>query len=394
MRTVGSPGSFSVAVRAPFSRAAEGARLPDGNPNLSATLALTQKFALQTDADGNLDTVVLPGLYTSAFTTRGSIVGGVNLALASATTTANTLNGPTVAVNTAEGIGFAVNTLAGQYARYRIVSYGARLRTTTGVTTTGEFTCAVMPLKGQAPQLSSGYPAVIDGAATAQDSNSYWGSYGPRNTLDNLLIHLGLPYSGSGNTAQLDIPKLVNTPCHAVASASQVAARGLHMRGLPFEASARDYRTMTFSSYGTDSLDVATSAGSAAGATYAVQQVGVDMSFARVGGHESIVLGGTGFPVSSTVGSLELVYHVEAITNPAYAVLARPTGVVPRVAPGQTLDQVLTSIHRIPRVSFADVLQTAGDAMMGEIEGQAGAAMGRAASGIGGMLTRLLTIGA
>jgi hypothetical protein len=151
---------------------------------------------------------------------------------------------------------------------------------------------------------------------------------------------------------------------------------------------------MTFSSYGTDSLDVATSAGSAAGATYAVQQVGVDMSFARVGGHESIVLGGTGFPVSSTVGSLELVYHVEAITNPAYAVLARPTGVVPRVAPGQTLDQVLTSIHRIPRVSFADVLQTAGDAMMGEIEGQAGAAMGRAASGIGGMLTRLLTIGA
>jgi hypothetical protein len=122
MRTVGSPGSFSVAVRAPFSRAAEGVRLPDGNPNLSATLALTQKFALQTNADGDLDTVVLPGLYTSAFTTRGSIVGGTNLALAQEVTTANSLHAPTTSVSTAEGIGFDTVTLAGQYARYRIVS--------------------------------------------------------------------------------------------------------------------------------------------------------------------------------------------------------------------------------------------------------------------------------
>jgi hypothetical protein len=141
-------------------------------------------------------------------------------------------------------------------------------------------------------------------------------------------------------------------------------------------------------------MDVGSSAGDGAAATYAVQQVGVDMSFARVGGHESIVLAGTGFPVSTTIGTLELIYHVEAITNPAYAVLARPTGVVPRVASGQTLDQVLTSVHRVPRVSFADVLQTMGDAMLGEIEGQAGAAAGRAATGVGGMLARLLTLGA
>jgi hypothetical protein len=112
------------------------------------------------------------------------------------------------------------------------------------------------------------------------------------------------------------------------------------------------------------------------------------MSFCRVAGTESLILCGTGFAASSVVGTIEVIYHVEAMTNPNYAVLVRPTGQAPRTAGSQTIDQVLTSVHRIPRISFADVVQTVGDAMLGEIEGRVGAAAGGAVSGLGGMLGR------
>jgi hypothetical protein len=117
------------------------------------------------------------------------------------------------------------------------------------------------------------------------------------------------------------------------------------------------------------------------------------MSFCRVAGTESLILCGTGFAASSVVGTIEVIYHVEAMTNPNYAVLVRPTGQAPRTAGSQTIDQVLTSVHRIPRISFADVVQTVGDAMLGEIEGRVGAAAGGAVSGLGGMLGRLMQIG-
>lgn len=382
-----------MVARAPFSRAAEGARLPDGNPNLSTTLALTRKFRLVANEDGELDVTVLPNLYCSAFTTRGSIGdGAVALALAPDAVTANTRNS-VVASSGATGTGFDTIALASQYSRYRIVGYGARLRSTTGVSSLGEYTCAVLPLKGQTPTLTSYIPSVSSGTGDTLTSNSFWGASGPRNKLKNVLESLGLPWTGADNTAKVDATKLVNVPCHAVASTAQIATRGLHMRGLPYESSVRDYVTMNFNAVGIDSLDVASETGNAAGATYATQQVGVDMSFCRVGGLESLVITAAGLEPSMYVGTVEVIYHLEAITNPAYAVLARPTGQVPRVGSSQTLDQVLTTVHRIPRVSFADVVQTAGDAMLGEIEGQVGAGAGRAVSGLGGMLGRLLVAG-
>lgn len=381
-----------MAVRAPFSRAAEGVRLPDGNPNLSATLALTQKYNITADASGNLDVVVLPNLYCHSFTTRGSITGGVPLGLANLAITADTLHNVVSNVAGKVGLGFDTTTLTGQYSRYRVVSYGARVRTTAGVAALGEFTAAVMALKGHTPVLSTAAPSTTDGLGNTRTYPSYWSAYGPRQTMAATLGALGLPNSGVDNDGVVDIPKLTNTPCHAVSSAAQVAARGLHMRGLPYEAQCRDYISTAFNAIGTDSVDSGTPAGTA-GAANAVQQVGVDMSFSRVAGTESLVLCGTGFTPSTTVGTIEVIYHVEAMTNPNYAVLVRPTGQAPRVAGSQTIDQVLTSVHRIPRISFADVVQTVGDAMLGEIEGRVGAAAGGAVSGLGGMLGRLMQLG-
>lgn len=380
-------------MRAPFSRAAEGARLPDGNPNLSATLALTQKYNIVTDATGSLDVTVLPNLYCHSFSSRGSISGGNNLVLAATTNTLNTLHNSVSDVAAKNGLGFDVATLNTQYSRYRVVSYGVRVRSTTGIATTGEFTTAVLALKGMTPVLSSSAPLTFDGMATPRTFPSYWGGYAPRSTFSATLASLGLPSSGADNAAVIDIPKLPNTPCHAVASAAQVAQRGLHIRGLPFESRCRDYISTSFSALGTDSVDVGTVLGDLVGSTYGVQQVGVDMSFSRVAGTESVVVAGTGFPASTTIGSIEVIYHVEAMTNPNYSLLCRPTGQVPRVAGSQTLDQALVSLHRVPRISFSDVVQTVGDAMLGEIEGRVGAAAGGAVSGLGGMLGRLMMAG-
>lgn len=379
-------------ARAPFSRAAEGARLPDGNPNLSATLALTQKHNLVANVNGDLDVVVFPNLATLAMTTRGSIVNGTPLSIAGTATTGDTQHLPTTSAQFS-GVGFDVDTLAGQYNRYRIVGYGARLRVQAGVSATGEFLTAVMPLKGMVPPLSTAIPAVQQGfSASTVSTDSYWGGAGPRSTVVSYLDSMGLPHTGAGNNAVINGARLVNTPCHAVASAAQVAARGLHMRGLPFESGCRDYRTINFRALGTDSIDAATVVGAAI--ANAVQQYAVDLSYARIGGHESLVITGNGFTPNSTVASLEVVYHVEAITNPQYAVLARPTGQIARVASGQTLDQILTSVHRIPRISFSDVVQTVGDAVLGEVEGQIGVATSGAVSSLAGMLGRLMTAGA
>lgn len=382
-----------MAVRAPFSRAAEGVRLPDGNPLLSTTLALTQKVQLQSNASGEVDVTILPNLSCHSFTTRGNLSGGLQLALATTTGTPDTLFTTTTTTN-ARGFGFDVETLKAQYSRYRIAAYGARLRATAGTSVAGEFTCAVMPLKGQAPVFSASQPAVLRGSDGAASSiNSYWGVSGPRGTLSEIMTHMGLPVSGTDNSAVLDYTKLTNTPMHAVASSAQVAARGLHMRGMPFEASARDYITTAFGALGTDSVDVGTVVGTAVASSYAQQQYAVDMSFLRVGGTESIVIGGSGFPASTVIGTVEIIFHVEAITNPQYAVLVRPTGQAPVAKSSQTIDQVLTTLHRIPRISFADVVQTVGDSMLGEIEGRAGAAAGGAVSSVAGMLGRLLMAG-
>lgn len=295
--------------------------------------------------------------------------------------------------STVLGSRFDTGGLFLQYSKYRIVAYGARLRSLqSSVSTNGEYTIAVLPVKGLVNPLAAFNPSVTGGDNITVPVNSYWGAASPRSTIENMLRHMGLPVSGTDNSAVIDLTKLVNIPQHAVISASEVAARGCHVRGLPFEGDARTYRNTTYSSIGTDSMDVATVLGTSgnAGSNIACQQYGVDMSPWKVGGHESIIIGGAGFPANTLVGAVELIYHIEAIPNPNFSLLARPTGSIPRAMPSTTLDQVLTLLHKLPRISFADTITAAGDAMIGDLEGRVGSAAARGLGTLGGMLTRLM----
>lgn len=377
-----------MAARAPFARAAEGVRLPDGNPNTTVTFAVTRKLAVSSDSNGNLDVVVLPNLESFLFSTRG-VCGDVSLYAAATGTTVDTVYAPTTTTTTAAR--FDTTTLSGMYNRFRIVAYGVRLRVSSGVETNGEFTIATMPLKGLVNPAGSLRPAVIGADGFTNEMMSYYGKAGPRSTVGQMLDSLGLPYTGTDNAAQVDISKLVNIPAHATVTASEASARGVHVRGLPFESAAREYRAMAFKAHGTDCMDVIFSTGTSGNAGSAVTafQLGTDMSPYKIGGHESCIIGGSGFTASASVGTVEVIYHVEAIPNPQYAALARPTGQVPIVPPSQTLDSVLTLLHKLPRISFADAVTQVGDALLGDIEGRA---QGAAAAGLGslaGTLARL-----
>lgn len=352
------------------------------------TFALTRKISLVTNPAGELDITVLPCLATSAFTTRATIGGGELLSLASLNTAANATYDP-VTVASKTGIGFATTDLAVQYNKQRIVAYGARLRLQSGVNSTGEFTMAVMPLKGVAPPLNPTKPVYQTWDGTDQPFGSYHSGIGPRNTMNAYLDSLGLPFDfgASANDGTIDLSRLANIPTHATASASEIAARGMHLRGLPYESDARQFKSMAFKAIGTDCADAAMTVGNL---SYGAQQLGVDYSFLRVGGHESMIIGGSGFPATTAVATLELVYHVEAVPNPRYTLLVRPTSTLPSLPASETLDNVLTKLHRLPRISFADIVSQAGDAILGEVEGRASGVVAQGLGSLAGALARLV----
>lgn len=320
--------------------------------------------------------------------TRGSIGTTASaLSLADLSVAAG-INGPTT--NVSNGDGFDIEGLNGIFSQHRIVSVGARMRAVTGTAATGEITVAVHPLKGLAPPLSRNVPGVVDPGGTTRSNGSYVTSAGPRSTLENYLDGLGLPFTGIENNARLDGSKLVNMPAHSVASLAECAARGLHIRAVPFEGAARDFKRTGYRALGTDSLDVGLT-------TVTVpspfsQQYGVDMSPWVVGGHESMAISVNGSPNINLV-TLEVIYHVEAIPNPAYSLLARPTTAIPRLISSATLDNDLVQLQRLPRVSFADMVTQVGDAMLGDVEGRIGSAGAAGLSSLSGMLGRLLAAG-
>jgi hypothetical protein len=382
IRAPSSAPSFSAAIAAPFSRAADGVRIPDGSPLNSSTVSLVRKFELAASADGSMDCVILPTLTTSAFSSRGSISGGNGLVLADTAVTAG-YHGPTTA--TANGVGFDTEGLGVQYSRFRVAAIGVRVRGVTGYGALGEVNVAVHPLKGLAPA-SVFIPSLTDPSGSTVGIPSYVGAAGKRHTMEGYLVSMGLPADGTGNNALIDVGKIVNMPCHAVTSVSEIAARGLHIRSVPFEASAREYRSMAWSSIGTDSVDIGSNLSSSQGQSWAV-----DYGPWKVGGWESIIIGGTGMGDGATPLVVEQIYHLEVVPNPNLDTLSRPTSSVPRVIPTNTLDQQLCKLQRMARVSFSDVVTQVGDALLGDIEGRvAKSAASMGLGSLGGALSRLV----
>lgn len=366
----------------PFSLAAEGAKVPDSISIPTTTLTLTQKVSLSSDTQGALDIICMPTLANYAWSLRSNLSGsGVYNAKVGAAG-----GGVTVVGNAGA---FDINAMGNAYQRHRIVGWGIRVRGVSGLSTSGEFIAAPYAAKGLAPATDGYQPAVnLIGSGVVSFPN-YVGTAGPADTAEAYVRALGVPYTGTANGVTMDAAKLASLAHHGVASQAQNAARGLHFRSFPFEPSAHEFRNVAFSSLGTDSIDTVSTLSAA---TYS-QQLSVNMDPWRVGGFESIFIAATGLPASTTVGTLEVIFHLEAIVNPNLAMLARaacrPSPVIPT-----EYDKVRQAIARVAHVSFADAVQQGEDYVLGQVEGAVSKYAGAGLASLGGMLTRLMAAGA
>lgn len=282
--------------------------------------------------------------------------------------------------------GFDVAALGQSYSSYRIVGWGVRVRATASFNSPGEFLTGVMPLNGMVPFGTNYRPAVLRGTGASVDIPTYTGLAGPQDTLELYLDALGLPYQGAGNFARIDSAKIPSMPNHGTMSLAQAAARGLHVRSFPFEPTAYNFRKVAYKATGTDSADIW-----AGGDT---QQYGVDLSPWRLPGFESIVIAGGGFTPSTTIGTLEILYHVEVTYNPNLAMIARAAGST--LAGGSPTDHlnVVHSLKQVPRISFSDVVQKGEDMVLGYVEDRVGALASAGLDGLYGAMSRLLSAGA
>lgn len=355
--------------------------MPDGCSLPTVTFTVTQKLPLTTNVDGELDVVALPCLAVAALSSRTSLPSTSTIMVGSTT------GGDAVGVGS--GAGFDVDSLAKQFTHYRIVGWGARVRATAGLNEKGELVGAVMPLKGLAPGLLTYQPGVVGPDGTTIGVPRYCNSSaGPVDTLARFLNTLGIPISGDGNTAKIALARLVTAPVHGTASHSQIASRGLHFRSKPFEPESAMFKRTDFRSTGTDSIDV----GWNTSAMAASQQYGVDLSCYKIGGFESIIVGGTGYQANTLVGTIELIYHCEATPNLNLATITRPSVTPSPVDPAEH-QLAHRRLSNTPHISFADVVSQGEDYLLGAVEGAASDVASRGLSSLAGMLGRMMSAG-
>lgn len=357
--------------------------MPDGVSIPTSTFCLTRKVAITSDVDGNFDTILTPTLASSVWSTRGNIANGATVYAG------NPAAGGPVATS-GNALAFDVSSLSNNFVRYRIVGWGARFRATAGTSIPGEVVAAPMALKGLLPMNSGLRPSVEIAAGSTTYIPSYgWANVAP-DTVGQLLGTLGVPSTGVGNAAKVNLDALVVMPRHGVVTASQASARGLHFRSKPFEPESESFKQLSYTATGTDSIDFwDNGSGVSPG-----QQYGVNLDPWKVNGWESIVVGGSGFYPSSGIGSLEVIYHCEAVYNYNQSLTLPRASANPSPTDSTEYDRVRQHIAKLASVSFADVVQQGEDYVLGQVEGAVGSALSSGLGSVSGMLTRMLSLGA
>lgn len=277
--------------------------------------------------------------------------------------------------------------LSALYRRYRIVSWGLRIRGTGSISNgSGEILIAPVPAKGLVPFNATNTPPYYLGAdGTTSYALVSQGASG-KSTAQAYIDQYGVPYTGSNNAPALDYGGVVRLPRHGTVSYSQLMSRGAHARSYPFEPDAHNFRSLAAGEVGTDAMDAVVTAGD----TTRSITGGVDMSAWGLSGFESVVVTGTGLQASASIGTLELIYHCEAVINPVNQSFHSSTSPSPYVP--HEYEGTRKLLLQTPSVSFADVVQQGADAVLGTVEGQAGRLARGAVESAGGLLMRSLGI--
>lgn len=276
---------YKTGLLNPFSDAATGSRLPDQYFAPTVTYAIREFLTLKVDANGEFDAVICPNPIYIAWSTRNSIANGATLITKDSTSYANGMyiNNP--------------NSLFGKVSNYRIVNWGIRVRQTQSINTTqGTITAALfVPKDGMFHPTIGTTNAPVGGQSLASGN---WST----STINAYLLGAGLPVSGSGATAKIDVGSLVDFPYHMRASCVNAAENTYEIVPKLVSPSSQMFRGASDSVFGTDIVGQN---------SVAFIQPG-DSSYVVVDGWTNIVLCGTGL-LANTAGAIdiEIVYNIE-----------------------------------------------------------------------------------
>jgi len=269
----------------PFSDAASGSRVPDQYFAPTVTFAIREYITCKVDANGEFDIVLCPSPQYVAYSTRNSISNGSTLQMkdASSYTFGQYVNGS--------------GGISNKVSAYRVVNWGIRIRQTQSITSAqGTLTAALFVPRDGLPHPSFGGPGATvgnQGVASGTFSSS---------TMGNYLITAGIPASGTGSTAKIDIGSLVDFPFHMRASCVNAAENSYEVIPKIVSPSAQGFRGSGDSVFGGDIT---------AQTSLAFVQSG-DASYINVDGWTNIVIAGSGLVANSTGAvDIEIVYNIE-----------------------------------------------------------------------------------
>lgn len=339
-------------------------------------------MAVTANSSGQADLLCFPNLATCVWSPRGSVSGGSQVFMY------RTSNSTDVFAGT--GFGFPTTSLGAMYQRYRIVGWGMRFRPAANISTSGEMIAAPIMTSGTLPPVAGSEPQV-----RASDGDAYkvpfvtsgFNTEATAPTAASRMAAMGIPYTGSANTAVLSIDALATLPGHGVMTQSELAVQGVHGRSKPFAPSAHEFRNIQFWNAGTDAVDNAGGALTTTSASWAL-----DLSYLRCDGWTSSVVGFTGYPASSSIGTLELIYHVEATVVPTSgADMGVRAAVGSAICDAQEYDAHRAVIAKAPHFSTAALAKQGEDLVYGAIEGLANDAATRMGNTLLGRLGSLMS---
>lgn len=276
---------YKTGLLNPFSDVATGSRLPDQYFAPTVTYSIREFLTLKVDANGEFDAVICPNPLFIAYSTRNSIANGTTLTMKDSTTYANAKY-----VNDS-------SSLAAKVSNYRIVNWGIRIRQTQSINTTqGTLTAALFVPKDGLYHPNLGTTGASVGQQTIASGN--WSS----SHIGSYLLGAGLPITGSGTTAKIDVGSLVDFPYHMRASCVNCAENTYEIVPKLVSPSACMFRGAIDNVFGTDITGQN---------SVAFVQPG-DASYILCDGWTNIVLAGSGL-LANTSGAvdIEVVYNIE-----------------------------------------------------------------------------------
>lgn len=280
------PDSFRLALLDPFNEDANGARVPDLFSAPTEARTFKQSFTLTSDAAGALDFTAFANPTYTGVSLRSNITGGSTFVLSSNSSS-------TVANAVPAGAG---SSLPSEFASYRVVGWGMKITSIAALTSSsGTVVAATLPYAGYVPHQGN-----IGGQShTAGNVGS----------IDDWLNGSGIPYSSS----KPDVTKLESVGESTRVAAQSLAAAPLVLVSRPVDPRAYNLRYSADSYFGYDMV----------GQTSTTYVVAGNGSYLDASGWLSFVIGGTGFPATTNVLEVELVYHLEGVPAMSSSILNR-----------------------------------------------------------------------